>query len=110
MLAQLRSDRIGDIDLEHDPRKGATTLHPSAVTTAVCEEIESYRGVRNARARRLHVRRRPDLVLDVSLDERADIAATRTRIETDADAHTRRTLGLTDLPTRLTLSPTASRR
>ena len=110
LLAQVRSDRAGTLELEPDPRKGATTLHPSAVTAAVCEEIESYRGVRNARARLLHDERHPDLVLDVELDDRADIAATRSRIETDAVAHTRTVLGLDDLPTRLTLTPTGARR
>lgn len=110
LLAQLRSDRSGTMDLEPDPRKGATTLHPNAVTAAVCQEIESYRGVQNARARLLHDDRHPDLVLDVELDDRADIAATRTRIETDALAHTRTALGLTELPTKLTLTPTAARR
>lgn len=110
LLAQLRSDRSGTMDLEPDPRKGATTLHPSAVTTAVCQEIESYRGVRSARARLLHDDQHPDLVLDVDLDDRADIAATRSRIETDALAHTRTVLGLTELPTKLTLTPTADRR
>lgn len=110
LLAQLRSDRIDTMDLEPDPRKGATTLHPSAVTTAVCQEVESYRGVRNARARLLHDERHPDLVLSVELDDRADIAATRTRIETHALAQVRAVLGVSELPTRLTLSPTAARR
>ena len=110
LLAQLRSDRTGTLDLEPDPRKGATTLHPSAVTNAVCQEIESYRGVRSARARLLHDERHPDLVLDVDLDDRADVAATRSRIETDAVAHTRTALGLGALPTRLTLTPTGERR
>ena len=110
LLAQLRSDRSGTMDLEPDPRKGATTLHPSALTTAVCQEIESYRGVRSARARLLHDDRHPDLVLDVDLDDRADIAATRARIETDALAHARTGLGLSQLPTTLTLTPTGDRR
>ena len=110
LLAQLRTDRIGPMQLEPDPRGGATTLHPSAVATAVCEEIESYRGVKSARAKLLHDPRRPDLVLSVDLDERADVAATRARIEADAVAHTRQTLGLDDLPTRLTLRPAPSRR
>ena len=98
------------MDLEPDPRRGATTLHPSAVTGAVCQEIESYRGVRNARARLLNDERHPDLVLDVDLDDRADIAATRSRIEMDAVANTRTVLGLSKLPTTLTLTPTADRR
>ena len=98
------------VELEPDPRKGATTLRPSAVTTAVCEEIESYRGVRGARARLLHDERHPDLVLDVDLDARADVAATRARIESEAVPHTRQALRLDDLPTRLTLRPGSARR
>lgn len=109
LLAQLRTDRIGTLDLEPDPRKGATTLHATAVTTALREEIESYRGVTSARARLLHDARHPDLVLSVDLDARADVAATRARIETTAVAHARQALGLTDLPTRLTITPARGR-
>lgn len=107
LLAQLRTDRVGNLDLEPDDRRGTTTLHPGAVTTAVCEEIESYRGVRSASARLLHDPRRPELVLHVDLDPRADIAATRRRIEADAVAHTRQALDLDELPTRLVLRPAA---
>jgi hypothetical protein len=105
LLAQLRSDRVARVELERDVRRGRTTLHAPAVTAAVCEEIESYRGVRSARARLLHDPTRPDLVLTIELDERADIGETRRRIETDAVAHTRQALGLADLPTRVVLRP-----
>ena len=110
LLAQLRTDRIGTMHLEPDVRRGDTTLHPSAVTTAVCEEIEGYRGVRSASARLLHDPRTPDLVLNVDLDERADIGATRRRIETEAVEHTRAALELPELPTRLVLRPAATAR
>ncbi len=110
LLAQLRTDRIGMMHLEPDVRRSATTLHPSAVTTAVCEEIESYRGVRAASARLLHDPRTPDLVLDVDLDDRADLTATRRRIETEAVEHTRTALDLPALPTRLTLRPSTALR
>lgn len=105
LFRQLRTQRVGLMDLEPDPRRGATTLHASAVTTAVRDEIEGYRGVRSASARLLNDPRLPDLLLQVDLDPRADIAATRTRIEQEAVAHTRQALGLPDLPTRLTLRP-----
>ena len=110
LLAQLRSDRIGDIELEPDPRTGATTLHPGAVTAAVCEEIESYRGLRRARPRLLHDQPHPDLVLDLDLDDRAHLPATRRRIESEAVPHTLQALGLGHLPTRLTLRPAPARR
>ena len=110
LLAQLRTDRLRTLDLEPDPRKGATTLHAGAVTTALCEEIESYRGVTNASARLLHDARQPDLVLSVALDARADVAATRSRIETAAVGHARQALGVAELPTRLTLKPAPGKR
>lgn len=108
LLAQLRSDRVGHLDLEPDDRLGATTLQSSAITTAVCEEIESYRGVASAKARLLHSAEQPDLVLEVKLDERADIAATRTRIEQEAIAHARQSLDEPDLRAELLLKPAAA--
>lgn len=105
LLAQLRTDRMGHVDLESDPRRGATTLHSGAVTNAVCEEIESYRGVRSAKARLLDAKRQPDLVIEVALDGRADIAATRARIENEAIAHTRQAMDRPDLSVQLTLRP-----
>ncbi len=108
LLAQIGSDRVGHLDLEPDPRSGATTLQSSALTSAVCEEIESYRGVRSARARLLHSGQYPDLVIEVKLDDRADIALTRARIENDAIAHARQALERPDLHARLVLQPGAS--
>ena len=105
LIAQLRTDRVSSIELEPDMRRGATTLRASAVTTALCEEVESYRGVRSASARLLHSNRHPDLTLTVTLDDRADIADTRARIENDAVAHVRQAMDMPDLSTRLILRP-----
>ena len=110
LLAQLRTDRAGDLELETDDRRGSTTLHPGAVTAAVCEEVESYRGVRAASARLLHDARHPELVLQVDLEARADIAQTRERVENEAVAHVRQALELAQLRTRLVLRPTARER
>lgn len=108
LLAQLRSDRVSSLELESDDRLGTTTLQSSAVTSAVCEEIESYRGVSSAKARLLHSAEQPDLVLEVSLDERADIAATRSRIESEAITHARQALDKPGLSAQLTLKPAAA--
>ena len=110
LLAQLRTDRLRSLDLEPDDTHGATTLQASAVTTAVTEEVESYRGVRGASASLLHDERRPHLVLQVDVDDRADVAAVRQRVEQEALAHVQQALELDGLTTELVLRPGGARR
>lgn len=109
LLAQLGSDRAGTLPLEPDTRQGSTRLAASALTGALTEEIESYQGVRQASARLLHDPRQPDLVLTVSLNERADLSALRNRIEDHAIRHARQALSR-DLPVELEIRLTAGER
>jgi hypothetical protein len=62
------------------------------LTEAVAEETEGYRGVSSARARLLGDPADPELVLTVALEETADFAALRQRIETGGP-HPRRLCG-----------------
>lgn len=103
LAAQLGSDRVGALPLERDTRAGATTLQAGAVTSAVTDEIESYRGVRRASARLIGNPAQPDLVLTVTADERADLGALRNRIEQHAIPHTRQATGRDALPVHLRL-------
>ncbi len=110
LLGQLGSDRVGELSLESDTRAGATTLQAGAVTSAVTEEVASYRGVRRASARLIGHPAAPDLILTVTADERTDLGALRTRIEQQTIAHARQATGQ-DLPVQLQLrlSPATGR-
>ncbi len=103
LLAQLHRQRVTEIPLERHQGSGATRLRAGAVTDALCQEVEGYRGVERADGRLIRDPQRPDLLLRVDLNERADIAALRRRIEGGAVAHARQALGVETLPTRLEL-------
>jgi len=102
LLTQLGSDRVGELSLEPDTRTGGTTLQAGAVTSAVTEEVESYRGVHHASARLIGHPTNPDLILTVTADERTDLSALRARIEQQTIAHARQATGR-DLPVHLFL-------
>lgn len=101
LLAQLGTDRVGQLSLEPDPRSGTTTLQAGALTSAVTDEVESYRGVRRASARLTSDPRNPDMILTVAVNDRADLGALRARIEEHAVAHVRQASGRESLPVRL---------
>lgn len=103
LLTQTGTDRVRQLPLEPDTRAGSTTLAANALTAAVSGEIESYHGVRQAGARLLHDPRRPDLILSVAVNDRADLAALRRRIEEEAITHARHAVGRDVLPVRLQL-------
>ncbi len=106
LIAQLRSDRVGDIQLERDRAGGRTELATGALTGALTREVAAYRGVSGAAARLIGDEHHPDLVLSVSLDERADLPAVRHRIEDEALARFREALEQPDLRARVELRPT----
>lgn len=103
LFAQTATNRVSHLDLESDRRDGRTVLAARAVTDAVAEEIDSYRGVASVSAHLIGARAAPLLLTHVSLDERGDPAAVRTRIQSEAVPHTRRSLDNPDLPVRLEL-------
>jgi hypothetical protein len=100
------TDRAGDISLTGDRSAGRTTLIAGALTQAVCEEIETYPGVHSARARIIGDATSPDLVIETTLEQTADLAALRRRIETNAVAHTRQALNNPNLAVTLDLTVT----
>lgn len=103
IFAQASTTRVSHLDLEADRRSGRTVLAGGAVTGAVAEEIESYRGVDGASAHLLGTRGAPTLLVHATLDGRVDPAEVRRRIQTDALAHARQALDRPDLPIRLEL-------
>jgi|SRR5271170_850469 len=110
LLALLFStDRTGDLLIHPGSPAGRTTLATGALTEAVAEEIESYRGVSSARARLLGEPDDPELVVTATLEQTADFAALRQRIETGALAHARSAVGNPSLPAQLDLTVTTKR-
>jgi hypothetical protein len=110
LLALLFStDRTGDLPIPSAGSAGRTTLAAGALTEAVAEEIEGYRGVDSARARLIGDPADPELVVTVTLEEAADFAALRERIETGALTHARTAVGSPSMPIQLDLTVTTRR-
>jgi len=103
------TDRAGDLRIASGDKPGRTVLAAGALTGAVSGEISSYRGVDAARARLIGDPGRPRLVVTVTVEETADLAALRRRIETEALTHARSALGSPDLPVQLNLIVTTRR-
>lgn len=103
LVGQLRPTSVRDLHLEPRSSAGRTELVSAAVTDAVTEEIAGYRGVSAARARLTGDELDPELRLRVQLDARADVAALRTRIETEAVTRVRQALDKPQMPVRLDL-------
>jgi hypothetical protein len=103
------TDRSGDLLIPSGNGAGRTTLASGALTDAVAEEIEGYRGVNSARARLIGDREDPELVVTAGLEETADFTALRQRIETEALTHARQALGDMALPTQLELTISTKR-
>jgi hypothetical protein len=101
LVAQAASSRLRSLDLEPDRTEGRTVLAAGAVTDALADEIESYRGVRRASAFLVGGRGAPVLVTRVTLDADGDLGEVRRRVGTEAVAHVREALDRPDLPVRL---------
>jgi hypothetical protein len=103
------TDRSGDLLIHSSTGAGRTTLANGALTGAVVEEIEGYRGVDSARARLIGDPQDPELVVTAGLEETADFTALRQRIETGALTHARQALGNMSMPAQLDLTITSRR-
>jgi hypothetical protein len=103
------TDRAGDLRLTGDHSLGRTTLAAGALTDAVTEEVASYPGVSSAGSRLIGDSYAPVLVITADLEDSADPAAVRRRIETEAATHARQALDRPDLPVQLDLTVTRRR-
>ncbi|MGX5657710.1 alkaline shock response membrane anchor protein AmaP [Geodermatophilus nigrescens] len=101
LLAQARSDRVSALPLSRDPRRGHTDLDAAALTGAVEDEVEGYRGVARARAVLSGAATAPALTLTVTLDGRVGPGELHPRVVRGAVAHARQALGRPDLPARV---------
>jgi hypothetical protein len=96
--------RAGDITIPTDRTVGRTALDSNALTDAVTDEIDSYRGVDTSHAKVYGGPADPQLAITVSTASDADIAEIRRRIEDGALAHTRQALDRPDLPITLDIT------
>lgn len=106
LRTQLSPTGTGQLELERPARHGRTELPATAVTSAVVDDIQAYRGVTSAHARLKGPADDSRLLLRVSLDDRADPAALRDRIQRHAITRARQAL-TSDIPVRLDLVQTA---
>jgi hypothetical protein len=103
------TDRVGDLPIASVRGTGRSSLIPAALTDAVTEEIRSYRGIHGARARLVGDADDPRLVVVATVEDSADLIATRHQIETGALARARQALDKPDLPIQLDLAVTTKR-
>lgn len=99
----LSSDRLRTLVLRTDDRQADehTTLAAAALTGAVRDQIERYRGVASAKVRLIGKPENPTMAVNVDTDIRSDIGALCERIERGALADTRHALGQPNLPMHL---------
>jgi hypothetical protein len=103
------TDRAGDLRMTGDKFAGRTTLATNALTDALSDEIASYHGVARSNARVLGDSTSPQLAINATLQEGADLAALRRRIEREAVSHARQALARPELPVQLDLTVTSRR-
>jgi hypothetical protein len=99
MAAQTSTKTVRQLPLEPDHTHGTTTLRADAATGAITDELESYPSIRSADAALRGSRRTPGLRLAVTAENRADPAAMRRSVETEAIPHLRSALELETIPT-----------
>ncbi len=93
LLLQVRTDRLGDIDLTEHRNRGETRVDAAAVTDALVEATQRCAGVDSATARIVRVRGADRVVLGVRLADRADIADVRRQLTTGPLTDLRHVLG-----------------
>jgi hypothetical protein len=77
LLRQLRTDRVDALDLTEQRNRGETQVDAAALTSALEDAVERCPGVSDAHARVVDVKGREQLLVEVRLADRADIAVAR---------------------------------
>ncbi len=108
IAAQAQTQRVSELELERDERRGRTVLETGALADAVADEVDSFRGVHSSSARVFRARGRSKLRLVVDFEERVDIADVRRRIETEAVPHIREALESPDFAVDVRFRPAAA--
>jgi len=108
LRTQLTPTSTGPLELERPARHGRTELPAHAITDAVTADIRAYRGVTAVHTRLAGTNRDYQLLLRVSLDDRADPATLRSRIQEHAINRMRQAL-TAQVPVHLDLVQTSTR-
>lgn len=98
LLQQVRTDRVGDLDLTEHRNSGETRVDAAAVTEALVAATQRCAGVDSASARIVRVRGADRLVLGVRLADRADVAEVRRQLATGPLTDLRHVLGESTCP------------
>jgi hypothetical protein len=104
LLAQARSNRVSSLRIGERTPEGHTTVAGSALTAALENEVEGYRGVQRTHAHLTGSPSAPRLSLTVTLDGRVPVKEVQQQITDQAIAHARQALSVQTLPTRLEMS------
>lgn len=108
LIAQLRTNRISQVDCTTDARDGYTTLQAGALTKAVEDDIRGFSGVTNAAAR-MYDQPRRRIALIVGITDTADLDRLRTQLENQTVPHTRQAIADPTLPMDIELRPDVRR-
>lgn len=108
LIAQMRTNRVSQVDCTTDARDGYTTLQAGALTKAVEDDIQGFSGVTNAAAR-VYDQPRRRLGLVVGITDTADIDRLRTQLENQTVPHTREAIADPTLPIDIELRPDVRR-
>ncbi|MEO6956732.1 MAG: alkaline shock response membrane anchor protein AmaP [Antricoccus sp.] len=98
------TDRVNELTMIGNKELGQTILSSSALIRAVVQEVEGYVGVDSANARMIGDRDTPELVIEATLEDSADLAYIRGRIESEAIVHARQVLDAPAMPVIVDLS------
>jgi hypothetical protein len=99
----ISTDRAGDIPIPVAMSDGTTVLQPAAIIGALTREVSTYHGVDNTHGRIIGHGAAPELVLEVTARQGADLHVLYQRIEAEAFAHARQALDKESLPIKLDL-------
>ena len=98
LSAQASSERAGTVKVQTPPGAGTTTLRSGALTDAIEQQVQAYRGVTSVKAGVRGDRGRERLHVGVTVYDRADFRSVRNRVEGEAVAAARTALGSPTLP------------
>lgn len=103
LRAQFRAPKLSELDLSDEESQGATRLRAAGASQALADDIESYLGVTSASARLLDDGDRPEVDLRVEVNDDADVAALRHKIDEHAIRRFCQALEVSDVEARLYL-------
>ena len=109
LFAQFTTNRVGRVVLQRGRPDGDTVVRGAAVSSAMEEDVQAFHGVRSARVQLHGDQTAPTARLVVGVEDRADLAALRQRIEHEAVPSLRQCLDAPSLPVHVRLQLSGGR-